>query len=388
MKFDIHFPMILHGRPKRARAEQPMLLSYRYETDVPEVSYREVNVVASVSLALDGPAQTNRHCPELRPGKTTYVYVEHGARLYRRVASAGEMRFHNFLARPFTDTEFHNPAGFPVLAHVANQMGLRTGTTGVQSVGVRDAWPRTNDDLVDFHEYEPRIASFSTEDMETAQAMFARRSEGLLLVDGGFWVETAPPCFAVRHQQYRADASVRRYSRHMQQESARDPFAIHFPLSKSREADDYALWLRSTLGVSGMECSDATFVQEAGGLTEFDNAREAADRMARRIARYCQRDLGGEPELRARQTPSLVAALDAIWEAMLSENAVLGIEHDLSGHLRDMYQLWQDTGARLPHMVFGAKSRRVVELLVERALEDVDNRPIDIVELGLAPKLR
>lgn len=214
-----------------------------------------------------------------------------------------------------------------------------------------------------------------------AMSMYARRAEGLLAVDGKLWVETAPPAFVVSAHEYKR---VTLQTAQWPEWFTHGTIDRYFPLTKRDEAVAYATALARSRK-SQVEDLTAPIGHRDHPALEFDAELDQASRLAGSIAIDCEHTLRFDRDTRGRQDATCLAAVETAMEGLRGMNYVLGRRDDLSALLPDLFRLWNGMGRPRPNSVFGVMAHKLVDTVVERAMADIDHRPIDVFDIGLRP---
>lgn len=381
MNLDVHFPLLLRGRPERSRGDRDILLAYRHTAEVPEISFSEMELVATGRLNLFAGREgaVNFAAPQLNSGETDYPLAVHAGRLYKRMGIPTPGFVADRLRKVFASSGDLAAVSMPVMHHYLRVLSSNCLNYGRPPERERLAWPVVEDrNETVFGEMQGRIAAYDERDLATALAMYERRCEGLLSVSGVLWVETNPPSYAITWNGLKVNI-FRTLTRPEWFEGG--TINRHYPLTRRQEAAEYAAWLGKRPGGETFDLS-AQFEWTAAEALEFDDDLAQASLMAGSLSMTCARLLGADDDLRDRQDGALLAVLAEANESLGDANYVLGKRDDLSAFLPDLYRLWKAMGRPRANATFGVESHRFIDMVVERAIADLDHRPIEVTNFA------
>ncbi|MCV9964461.1 hypothetical protein OIU34_21460 [Pararhizobium sp. BT-229] len=349
MRFGIRFPVMARVTRKDAKGEYRMLVSHVHVEDVPEVSTGETEV-AVPPVEQVGPRGEKRALNELRL---------HDDRLYRYLGKSGDRdassRMPDMFGKAFSRagskaTDFvasSNPGydafanAFPLSRPVHHLFEDRLAALSMDGSDSRNrTWPKTSywigndkNETTLLEQALDHILSVNADDLEESFAMHRAQAGRLLVIDGGVWYETRPPCIEVdtRWAEYKASQSTvfLRY-RYMPETMEQQPTSIFFPISAAEQAGDLAHRLCKRFRMEGVSPLRHGFETSDHPSFDFDSNEDIVTRTGQALASNVLKH--------AVQRPDKVKHVDAGWIARISDmlhwhNHLIGRDVDYAAEL-------------------------------------------------------
>lgn len=400
MRFDIKFPVMARVTRKDAKGEHRMLVSHVHVEDVAEVSLGETEV-AVPPIEQIGPGGEKRILGELRL---------HDDRLYRYLGKPGNQdassRMPDMFGKAFSRagskaTDFvasSNPGYdafanvFPLSRPVHHLYEDRLAALSMDGSDSRNrTWPKTSywigndkNETALLAEALGHTQSVNAEDLEESFAMHREQAGRLLVIDGGVWFETRPPCIEVdtRWAEYKASQSTvfLRY-RYMPETMEQLPTSIFFPVSAAKQAEDLARNLCRRFRMEGVvplkhgfeTCDHPTF--------DFDSNEDIVMRTGQALASNILKH--------AVQRPDKVKHLDAGWLARIADmfhwhNHIIGRDVDYAPDLPELVDQFLSL-APVKSRGMDVLNMHQLKKTLPLVLEMMDDLPISLHGLASTP---
>jgi hypothetical protein len=397
MELSIKFPVMARALGKGFRGERRLFVSHEHRQDVPEVTLRETSIAVPTTVLKDARGQIGA-VRELRL---------HDDRLYRYLGSAADLtRVRSSLldvsfsysphgAADYVHTsnpDFNrlanlNPLSRPVFSVFMDRLDAINATASSRN----KTWPEVRafngmgeNSATSLSVIEKELLWVSQEDLEESFSMHQRQAERLLLIDGGLWYETKPPCIAVDTQwtaHTHTESSVEVSYRYMQDVMDQTPTRMYFPLEAVDRALDVAEQMKKRFRMKGVISNLPRIETSDHDSFKFDMSEDLVTRTAQALSMSLLKY--------AVQRPDKMVDVDAGWLAGVSEmfhahNPILGKEVDFPSILPSLIE----TYLRLSPYKFGGISRmQNVQLrkVLPQVLETLDDMPISVHGLAATP---
>ncbi len=404
MDLNIRFPVMARALSKGFRGERRLLVAHEHRQDVPEVSQRETSI-AVPSMVLTSAWGQLGAVRELRL---------HGDRLYRFLGNAADLtkgrnRYveTDLLNVAFSYSPHHaadyvhtsnpafdklrnpNPLSRPVFSVFADRLDAMDATASSRN----KTWPKApalnvtgENENTSFSSVEREMLWVSPDDLSESFSMHRRQAERLLMIDGGLWYETKPPCIAVDTdwaEYSNAKSLVEVSYGYLPDTMDQTPCRMHFPIDAADRALEVAEAMRKRFRMKGVANKLPKFETCDHDAFRFDTSEDLVNRTAQALSMSLLKY--------AVQRPEKVADVDAGWFAGVSDmfhthNPVLGIDVDFPSILPSLVE----TYLRLSPYKFGgiAHMRNAqVRKVLPQVLEMLDDMPISVHGLAATPAL-
>ena len=407
MKLTLKLPMHFRAKPRRARGLRDIVVARPFEADVPEISHREANVVFETR-------QSHDLANKLTLVPHTFRLLEHGGRLYRRLATPSRI---NAVTKDAFAKDWAS-ANYPFAESISTVGERQENTNPVASVLQRqiawalqsdstgrdrkeNTWPSPyarsskqwgitetlNDKL--FRDVSSELSEIDGEAVESAMRDFEYQAAKLILVDGELWIESLPPAIRVAYD-YEKGRIANISLAILPEGPTPRPMVAYFPLDRRDEAERYAHQLAYTIDDGGkVEVCDVTVPFSANGdeLLEFSHEEVGLRNTCHSLVVSNERYIRAtDPEyVAAFLTDAMKQEQDVAFVKALEADFVRGGYHDLSGHFDMAATLWKK--CRRPAYQFDllGNRKKAGDLMLSRGYEMLENAPITLFTQSSAP---
>lgn len=413
MKLLLKTPIHFRGTPKRAVHQRDFLVARVHECDVPEITEAETRLVIETRQVFAGDGMLSHR---------VFRMIAHGEKLYRRLDSVRDAVMLGLFERGFTASgsalEFGScisslpskdgseeidgsPLSFPIQTHIEQRLFATHGDRSTAEF----CWPRCgrtlderavsrieSRDAFALADTERHLADVDEGSMAAGLAMCDRQASRLLIVDGDIWYETAKPCLTVgeRTVYLRSAGTASAWSGGrltlsvdiMPETYCPDLAQRRFPLEASDEAMAYMERLQSEApgmpSPRDLRVETAVYDREA---VAFDATEELVFRVGSALTTGILA-ARAYPGKRARALSYADTAVLAEAEReLLASNLVMGDRGDFTALVQPLLALWLSSGMPVLGR-FDATFESDVNLAVEMAVREMDERPIDTYGIG------
>lgn len=436
MKVTARLPIHVRGTPARNNGPRDILVSRDSEWEIPEVSASETELAfesfdAVRSIADEGDPLKRAIAHERLE---SYVKaIKYDGQLYRRLSHAGE-DISTMFSRAFPGGWEQNSGvgvggdisypGFsfptaeerrerPISLPVFRQLYWHLLSTSVKDATVQnqETWPQSipaaetergmyqRRNYVTFEEVLPKIAQYDHAQLEECMRTHAGHMNSFLVVDGELWMKTRPPVYRVeRRYESREKASATVSLVFAPDWHDMRLARTYFSLAARDEAFEHANSLCDTLGgrkLVSWQFQDGQQVKShlpaiRGDVTDFTSRHVVHDhsitdhscheeelrRMSFGLAVEANRFVTRNPSWQEKFGTDAVNGVLRSFAEVMRTNYVLGEYGDASDHLETNATVWKK--ARRVHSTYDFGEVEVADMLIERARNYEENKPIDV----------
>jgi hypothetical protein len=391
MKIDIKFPMLVRSTPASSKkSERYFYGSHIHKADVPEISVSETDVgLDAVSFTAGTGAQ--RIFPQLR---------SYEGRLYRPLGNPDGLfsfayedkgspgRADYYVSSPARSGMARRPLAQPMERRSQWMIDLH----GADTQRNYKLWPEKashpkpplSRNAVLFSETD--FKEVNADDVARGMQMCEAQAGRLLMIGGKYWMESTMPCLTVTVKgDDRHDKSIELGMEFLPLGHSGDTW-MRFPLSAYDEAHDFAQQMvREWGGTVNVGHADVADIDVSG--VDFDHNEEAAHTMALAVgSNLVRRSVQHEfHSVHADAAPLFEGArlrrFEAVKEAILANNDIIGERSNLVDITPDILDLWQSVKSPR-YSGLGLPPAGVTPRLIAKAIEMSENTTINVAAIG------
>jgi hypothetical protein len=276
MLMTVKLPLVFDAKLVRHHGIKTVAIYKSFTRDVPELSFADAPVVFETTT--DGIRHDDRMSAEfpliLPRGGNGFALRQYEGRLFRRLKEAPHTGEDGMDAEPYPDLSNPSPIGKPIRLHYEHRhFALARGLN-------YKTWPpfKGHDDQrnsTSFEAVEPLVRELDEESFLTCSRMQDRRLDGIIAINGQFWLETSTPCIMVsltNAYTFANPGSIWIKTAFLPEWHDRRITTRYFPLDEFDGARAYAEDLQAMFGARSGNITDYRSSTETGSspATEFD----------------------------------------------------------------------------------------------------------------------
>jgi hypothetical protein len=381
VKTVIHYPILFRAHPGRTENPKDVLVPYLHEHDVPEISKEETSVAFR---------------------SQQYTLLEYDGRLFSHVGRPGSPSAAGCFGHGFEtgerrsapwwiptiegDRGYVRYAGQPLdnLAYYRLYLdgGDKARETTLWPALVPDyqrhlGGPRSRNEFT-FQGLADKIRDIDADQFESGREEHRAEADRLIIIDGAYWIETAPPTICVTHAG-RMTVELSHLPNWLDQELGRQ----YFPLAAKEEALDYAKMAQAITGQGQDQIRNffelSNFHFDDNPLFAFDHEAYSVKRTTFLLGADMARVMAGNPEIENKIGSAKALAILAAKEAARACGADFRTWPDADELVHDVTEAWKMTGRKPGWAVVPPKRREFGTMICERAVQMADSRQISVL---------
>ncbi|MCS4089826.1 hypothetical protein [Rhizobium sp. BK176] len=391
MQIDIKFPMLVRATPASSKkSERYFYGSHIHKVEVPEISLSETEIGLD-AVTFTAGSGARRIFPQLRA---------YDGRLYRPLGnpdglfSAG----HKDKASPgggdyyVTSPAQADMARRPLAQPVEKRAQWMIDLHGADTQRNYKLWPEENRhpkppvSRNDFLFSEADLKQVNEDDVAVSMRMFEAQADRLLVIGGKYWMETTMPCLNVVVFERGRGNGVTLDMGFLPLGHAGSTW-MRFPLSAFDEAHEFAQQMRQVWRAGEVDIGHADIADIDVSAVDFDHNEEAAHTMALVVgSNLVRRSVQHEfHSVHAESAPLFTGAtlqrFEAVKEAVLANNDIVGARSNLIDMTPDILELWQSVKSPR-YSGLGLPPAAITPHLIAKAVEMSENTTINVAAIG------